>query len=156
MKRLKIARLLVLLFALGSGASTSAATMSYTGSGNYDGSVLQMTLANDQTVIGVRVDVIATISDTPPALLVGRCMGLGLVPVEGEEAYYGAEFYCTFRQNDEDAFDFKGLDKLGGIEVQIVGGSGKWQGATGSGTIVRAREKIGTGQFTYEFEITTP
>ena len=49
-----------------------------------------------------------------------------------------------------------GVDKLGGVAIEIIGGSGKWQGATGSGTIDRTRYRIGSGDFTYEVKITTP
>lgn len=133
-----------------------AATETYQGSGTYDGNVLQMTLANGETVTGVRVDALATISTSPPALLYGRCMGMGLIPPEGEENRYAAEFYCTFRLNEQDAFDFKGIDKVGGISVEIIGGSGKWAGATGTGTLERIRKEAGKGDFSYELAITTP
>ena len=155
MDRKGFQRFLVLLTLLAS-ANLLAETTSYTGTGTYDGTVLQMTLANEQTVTGIRADVIATISTNPPALLFGQCMGMGLIPAEGEEAGYGADFYCTFRQSEEDAFDFKGVDQLGGITIEVIGGSGKWAGASGSGTIDRTRHRIGSGDFAYEVTITTP
>ena len=41
-------------------------------------------------------------------------------------------------------------------EVEIIGGSGKWSGATGSGTI-RPKHSAGVrGSYHYAFEITTP
>lgn len=138
------------------GHTAIGGTMSYTGSGTYAGVVAQVTLGNGDTVTGVRADTVATLSTDPPVLLYGRCIGMGLIPVEGNEAGYHTDFYCTFRQNDEDAFDMKGSDAIDRINLEVIGGSGKWAGATGSGSMKREIEQTGQGTFTYQVKITTP
>jgi hypothetical protein len=41
-------------------------------------------------------------------------------------------------------------------QVEIIGGSGKWAGATGSGTFKRKFSSGNRGTYEYEFTITTP
>ncbi len=55
-----------------------------------------------------------------------------------------------------DSFDAHGQGD--GIEgkVEIIGGSGKWTGATGTGTIKRKWAQGNRGTYEYEFTISTP
>ena len=39
--------------------------------------------------------------------------------------------YCTFAETGEDAFDIRAKVDENGGNVEVIGGSGKWSGATG-------------------------
>ena len=56
-----------------------------------------------------------------------------------------------------DAFDIRAtLKPPEGGTVEVIGGRGKWAGATGSGTIKPKFAEGNRGSYVYEFEITTP
>ena len=66
-----------------------------------------------------------------PSIFELACVGMGL---EDEESKADIDLYCTFRKNQTDSFDIRGdfIDGSGGT-LEIIGGSGKYSGATGSG-----------------------
>ncbi len=142
-----IAMLLVL------GPASAGETVSYNGSGNYTAQKLTMTLGNGDMVFTAWNEGMATISTDPPILLFGRCMGLGLIDISDA---YSADVYCTFRANDEDSFDVKVRSGADGCKAEVIGGSGRWAGATGTASMTRTSEQENSGTYTFEIEMTTP
>ncbi len=130
-----------------------ADTKTYTGMGNVVRQELTMNLGNGQTVFSARSEGMATISTEPPALLAVKCMGLGLIT--GEDAF-GADVYCTFRQGGQDAFDVMAKSGPAGGTATVIGGSGKWKGATGTANFKRLSTTENGGSFSYKITITTP
>jgi hypothetical protein len=127
--------------------------MTYAGSGTYVSSQLTMTLGNGGKVFGARNQGMATISTSPPTLLYGKCMGLGLITGDDD---YTANVYCTFRANDQDSFDVKAKTGSKGGTAEVIGGSGKWADASGSAKMKRTSQQADGGTYTFELVITTP
>ncbi len=144
---------LALMATLIMAGTVSAGTKTYNGTGNFESQNLTMTLGNGNTVYSAQSQGIATISTDPPTLLNAKCMGLGLIT--GENAF-GAKVYCTFSHNDNDSFDLLADSGPKGGTAKIIGGSGKWDGATGSVQFIRTSTRENGGSFSYEMTITTP
>ncbi len=130
-----------------------ADTKTYTGMGNVVRQELTMNLGNGQTVFSAHSEGIATISTEPPALLAVKCMGLGLIT--GEDTF-GADVYCTFRQGGQDAFDVMAKSGSAGGTATVIGGNGRWQGATGTARFTRTSIREDGSSFSYELTIKTP
>ncbi len=64
--------------------------------------------------------------------------------------------YCTFAETGEDALNIRAKVDENGGSVEVIGGSGKWPGATGSGKVKSKWHEGTRGSYTYEFTITTP
>ncbi len=146
-------RLAVAIAALAFGTAWAGETVTYTGSGTYVSSQLTMDLGNGGTVFGARNQGVATISTSPPTLLFAKCLGLGLITGDDD---YTADVYCTFRANDQDSFDVKAKTGAKGGTAEVIGGSGKWAGATGTARMNRTSQAENGGTYTFELEITTP
>ncbi len=123
------------------------------GTGHYDSQNFTMNLGNGKTVFSSHNQGITTISIVPPTLLNGKCMGLGLITGENE---YGAKVYRTFRHDDRDSFDLVVDSNAKGGTAKVIGGSGKWQGATGTARFTRTSIREDGGSFSYELTIKTP
>ena len=95
----------------------------------------------------------ATLSTEPPALLEVKCMGLGLIAVKDDVE---TDIYCTFRKGSDDAFDLKAKSSTKGGTAMVIGGSGKWKGATGTASFKRLSTTGNGGSFSYEMTITIP
>jgi hypothetical protein len=130
-----------------------AETKTYTGMGNVVRQELTMNLGNGQTVFSARSEGMATLSTEPPALLEVKCMGLGLIAVADDVE---TDIYCTFRKGSDDAFDLKAKSSTKGGTAKVIGGSGKWKGATGTATFERLSTTENGGSFSYKMTITTP
>ena len=67
------------------------------------------------------------------------------------------DIFCNFEENAEDGFDIRGKMMADGATAKVIGGSGKWKGATGSG---KFHTKFVKGNLvTYEYNLkimTTP
>ncbi len=135
------------------GSATAGETVSYNGSGTYTAQKLTMTLGNGDVVFTAWNEGMATISTDPPILLFGRCMGLGMLDMTDA---YSVDVYCTFRANDEDSFDVKARSGTDGGQGEVIGGSGRWAGATGAIRMTRTSERENSGTYTFEIELTTP
>ena len=112
-----------------------------------------MPLGNGGSVITASSHGVAAISTTPPTLLDAKCVGMGYLPAEGDQA---TEFYCTFSANDEDRLDLKGTDGAAGGTATVIGGSGRWQGASGGGAFKREEHTDTTSSSTFELKLVTP
>lgn len=135
----------------GSGAYAETAT--YTGSTSTTVSRTVLPLGNGASVIMAASRGVAAISTSPPTLLEMNCAGLGLLTAEDS---HRTDFYCTFKENENDSLDVKGIDGPDGGTATVIGGSGKWQGATGEGTFRRVSSTESSSSSTFELKITTP
>ncbi len=143
----------VLGLALSCGSATAGETVAYKGSGIYSAQKLTMTLGSGDIVFTGSNEGVATISTDPPMLLFGKCMGLGRITEDDE---FSNNVYCTFRANDEDSFDIKGRSDSNGGKGEVIGGSGRWAGATGTVSMMRTSQREDGGTYEFELDITTP
>jgi hypothetical protein len=128
-------------------------TVTYKGMGTYEVMRAVLPLANGGAAIQLSNNVVATISPSESGFIFGDCAGLGYLTVEGS---YSGDVYCTFTETGDDSFDIKGTARGDSGSVEIIGGSGKWTGATGNGSIKRKYAAGDRGSYEYEFSITTP
>ena len=146
-------RVLPALVLLLAGVSAQGETVTYRGMGTYQVIRTLMPLANGGAAIHLSNDIVATIEPSESGFIFGDCAGIGFL---SPESRYSAQLYCTFTETGNDAFDLKAVmdDQHGTIE--IIGGSGKWQGATGAGSVKPKYAEGDRGSYEYEFKITTP
>ena len=144
-----------LVWALAGGTAWAGETVVYTGSGNVRADDSLMPLASGDAVTTAAAMGVAALSTTPPMVMDVRCSGMGIIKAGGDK---GMVFYCTFTDSlmTDDAFDIKGVEGPDGTRVEVVGGSGRWQGATGTGSIVDTGTVEPVSTFEFEFEIVTP
>ena len=135
--------------------ASNAASTTYTGSASISSTQVQMPMANGGTVVtanvtGVGAMITASVSN--PILLKLRCSGLGYTVNNTGNI----EFYCTFMENEVDQIDVKGTETSGETAITVIGGSGRWVNATGSGTLKRASTGTNSSNTTFELTIETP
>ncbi len=128
-------------------------TVTYKGTGSFTAHRELMPLANGGAAVHVTNAIVATIEPSKPGFIDGDCAGLGYLAVDGK---YSVDTYCTFAETGEDAFDIRAKVDENGGSVEVIGGSGKWSGATGSGKLKSKWHEGARGSYTYEFTITTP
>ncbi|ADJ27794.1 hypothetical protein [Nitrosococcus watsonii] len=128
-------------------------TVTYHGTGTYKATQILMPLANGDGILHLTNETIATIEPSERGFIFGDCAGLGHITAAGE---LSTESYCTFRESDEDAFDLHNKAKGGEGMLEVIGGSGKWEGATGTGTVKRKFTEGNHGTYEYELKIKTP
>jgi hypothetical protein len=132
-----------------------AGTVVYKGSTRTSSTQIRMPLASGATVATAAAVGSAAMTSTEaenPLLLDMKCSGMGLLADSGASITY----YCTFSENDVDQFDVKGVEKPEGSTAEVIGGSGKWAGATGSGTFKRKATSETSSTSTFELTIETP
>lgn len=71
-------------------------------------------------------------SDMPGETMTGDCYGAGIVTPAGE---YGGSYRCSIFVSADDAIVIHVNDTSAGGPVAVIGGKGKFAGATGDGTI---------------------
>ncbi len=150
-----LARAAALAIGLAGAQAAVAASVTYSGSGNYRGDQDLMPLASGDAVVLGTAQGVAAISTTPPSILELRCSGMGIATAQGE---VGSVFYCTFVDpaSTMDAFDVKGIERGDASTLEVVGGSGRWAGASGTGTLTRVQEWSDGGSFEITLTIDTP
>ena len=153
MRFTKTATAALLGLVLATGPTLAGETTTYSGSGTYTAQKLTMTLGNGDIVFTGWNEGVAAISTDPPTVLFGKCMGLGRITEEND---FSNDVFCTFRANDDDAFDLKDHSDSEGGNGEVIGGSGRWAGATGTVRMTRTSQTENSGSYTFELEITTP
>ena len=143
----------LLLLAIPFAEISAGEKKTYTGSGRVFGSETSMTLGNGNIVKMLRSEGIATISTIPPSLLDMKCVGMGLLTTDNQ---YKGEYYCTLSENDADSLDIQGKEDTKGGTANVIGGSGKWKGATGGGDFKLVSTNNDLSTFTYKLTITIP
>ncbi len=136
-----------------SGATLAGETVTYRGSGTYFVSRALMPLSNGDAAVHMSNKTIATIEPSESGFIFGNCLGLGYI---SSESAFTANIYCTFTETGNDSFDIRGSTQDNTGTIEIIGGSGKWAEASGTGSVKRKYEQEFQGSYDYEFEITTP
>ncbi len=137
-------------------ASTAAAeTVTYTGSGSIRSNDSVMPLNNGDSVITSTGSGVAAISTIPPSVMQVRCTGMGVMKSDSD---FGMVSYCAMVDvtDSSHGVDLKGIESPDGLAVEIVGGSGKWKGATGTGSVQSVSMGQDSSTFTFEIEVNTP
>lgn len=139
---------------LASVNALSAETVTYRGVGTFVANRSTLPLANGGAAFQFADAIVATIEPSEHGVLYGDCAGLGYAGADGA---YSARAFCTFAETDVDGFaiDAKVVPGVGG-SVKIIGGTGKWAGANGEGTLESKDSGDYGGSYKYEFRITTP
>jgi hypothetical protein len=134
--------------------AAAAETVNYKGMGTYTVVRALLPLANGGAALHVVHDTTATIEPSESGFMEGECAGLGYLSPEGETT---VKAICTFELNATDGFviNIESDPKAGSGSVQVMGGRGKFEKATGTGTISRRSLEGDKGSYTYEFAIST-
>ena len=149
----------MLLVSLGLGSLAhvdviASETVTYSGVGTFVANRSTLPLANGAAAFQLANDVVATIAPSESGVLYGDCAGLGYADAKGE---YSARAFCTFAETETDGFVIDATFEPGvGGTVKVLGGSGKWTGATGDGILEAKADDGYGGSYSYEFRITTP
>ena len=136
---------------------SAAETIKYTGT--VFGSPVKhlMPLGNGDAILMIESSGILALSGNPPTLNTVTCSGMGYQTAENKTT---TDFYCNIKENDTDSLDLKGRAVEKGNEsdgsFNVIGGSGKWKGATGKGKFIRLEKSADTNKTFLEMEVTTP
>lgn len=130
-------------------------TVTYTGSGTVMGYETLMPLVDGESVVTAISNGLVAVSTTPPSILAVQCSAMGLMDAEDD---LNLEYYCKLRDTStgENAIVVKGLETADGNVVEVIGGAGRWAGATGKGNIKHVSGDDSRSQFTVELTVTTP
>ncbi len=132
---------IVSIFILTQSAVVAAENIKYTGTIYAVSNQALMPMGNGDGVVISQVNGVSAMSGNPPSLFGIRCVGMGIID---EESMANIDVYCTFKENETDSFDLKGTIKQGQGDLKVIGGSGKFSGATGKGTFKRTGGKPGS------------
>jgi hypothetical protein len=135
------------------GAAAAGETTAYSGTSRTVVSKSALPLGNGDSVVTAVSRGVAALSSTPPMLLEMNCVGLGLL---GAQESYAADFYCSLKADAENVLDLKGSEGTPGSQFTVLGGSGRWKGATGQGTFKRQTSSETEASATFEMTVTTP
>jgi hypothetical protein len=136
-----------------SSGAALAATTTIKGKGTYFVKRALMPLADGGAVIHTTATTVASADSSEGGVLFGECAGLAHVGGDGDAK---SRVYCNFTQSGDDVFVVEADMSMEGGSARVIGGSGKWKGATGTGMLKRSGEDGGTGTYQYEFTISTP
>ena len=140
--------------ALAGPATALAETVTYKGTGTYQVVRALLPLANGGAALHVINKTVATVEPSESGFMEGDCAGLGYLSPEGEATL---QALCTFTMTSVDGFVIHiDGDPKAGAAVEIIGGRGKFEKATGTGNIRRRHVEGNKGSYEYEFAITTP
>lgn len=153
---LRLNHFLVAVAALVFASGTFAGTKTYNGSASTQTTPMPMPLANGGAVITTSATGVAAMTEsgaTAPILFSVRCSGLGYAATE---KVGGIRFFCTFAEDAQNGFDVNGTEKAGKTSIEVIGGNGRWKGATGKGEFKRTAAGENMSKSTFTLEITTP
>ena len=135
-----------------SGNVSAGETTKYTGTLYANPTKSLLPLGNGNGVMLVEASGIAALSGNPPAIFAVICAGMGVVDAESNAT---TDFYCNMKESEEDSFDIRGSIKEKKGVFDVIGGSGKWSGATGKGKFDQAMVSDEGSKNILELEITT-
>ncbi len=138
---------------LASSGVALAETVTYKGTGTYSVVRALMPLSNGGAVLHLSHDTIATVEPSESGFMSGDCAGLGYISPEGEVSI---DSICNFSLSSKDGLVLRNESGIEGAKVKVIGGSGKFEGATGSGTMKRKWVEGNRGSYDYEVKVTTP
>lgn len=136
-------------------ASAWSESVTYTGSGTVTGYETLMPLVDGESVVTAISSGLLAVSTTPPSILAVQCSAMGLMDARDN---LNLEYYCRMRDTHtgENAIALKGVETPEGNVVEIIGGAGRWAGASGKGIIKQTTGDDNRSDFTMELTITTP
>jgi hypothetical protein len=135
-------------------AGAVAETTTYNGTATYTAHRELLPLSNGGAAVHVTNRIVGTISPSESGgFIYGDCVGLAYLSPEG---HVTIDNLCTFMENDEDGFTLRGRASVEGGESEVIGGTGKWEGARGTGRMRRTWLEGNRGSVAYELEIETP
>lgn len=138
--------------ALASAGAAETATLK--GVASFVSTSATLPLANGGAALHLVNEIVATVEQSDAGALYGDCAGLGYLDAEGQ---YSVRALCTFAQSETDGFAIEvQVDPAAEGTVKVIGGSGKWAGATGDGMLRAKTNEAYGGSFEYEFRIRTP
>ncbi len=144
----------VMLLILISNTVLAGQTAKYTGTVYASPVKSLMPLGNGDGVLITQSAGIVAMSGEPPTMHTITCVGMGL---QKTDETITTSFYCNLKESEEDSFDIKGTAKNEeGGEFEVIGGSGKWAGATGTGSFVREIQSEKGNKNIFKVEITVP
>lgn len=147
----------IIFLACASSSLFAAETTKYTGTVFATPVKHLMPLGNGDAVLMIDSSGIIALSGTPPTINSITCSGMGHQTVDNKTT---TDFYCNIKENDENSFDLKGIatemDGESDGTFDVIGGSGKWKGATGKGKFLRVEKTDTANKAFLEVEITTP
>ena len=138
---------------LASSGIALAETVTLKGTGTYSVVRALMPLSNGGAALHLSHDTIATVQPSESGFMSGDCAGLAYISPEGEVSI---DSICNFSLNSKDGLVIRGQADLEGSKVEVIGGSGKFTGATGTGTMTRKWVEGNRGSYDYEVKVTTP
>ncbi len=129
-------------------------TVTYTGTGTYTATRALLPLSNGGAVMHVVNDTVAAVQPSESGFMHGECAGLGYLSPEDELTI---KTICNFDLTGADGFvvSLEGSPKAGAA-VQVMGGRGKFEKASGSGKVRQTYLQGDRGSYEFEFKITTP
>lgn len=134
----------------------SADTSVYTGRSKTQSTQDALPLAGGSTALGVSATGTAAMvccGTNIPIIVDVRCNGVG--HVLASDQLHELVAYCRLSESQTDAFNLRINEQDGKADVNIIGGIGRWAGATGSGTFERQGTNTGFTDSTFELTITS-
>ena len=141
------------LLALSAASSQAAEAVIYRGKGTYEVTRTPMRLHSGGAVVIISAQTIATFEPSESGFASGECSGVGYLSPAGD---YSTDVYCTFSVRGGDGFDFRARTGSYGGSLEVLGGTGDWEGATGSGAFIHRFSEGTTVSFEYEIAIDVP
>ena len=147
--------LVIAAMAVGGIGTAAAETVTLTGKGTYFVKRELMPLGNGGAALHTTNTTVVSVEPSESGVMFGECAGLAYL---SPDAKMSSRVYCNFADNAKDTFVIQGdLAAAGeGGKISVLGGSGKWANATGTGKITPLGEDDNQGRYSYEFKITTP
>ena len=142
-----------LALALLIAGTAQAGEQRYVGSGTYFATRVLMPLGNGGAAVKMDNEVVLSIAPSRVGFLFGECTGLGYISPQAE---FTSTVYCTLREDDEHSIDIHAERTADGANGEVIGGSGRWEGASGTVTLKSRFEEGNRGSFDYQMKVSTP
>jgi hypothetical protein len=139
--------------ALVTATASHGAETSYSGTGTYFATRVLMPMGNGGAAVKMDNEVVLSIAPSEYGFLFGECTGLGYISPEGK---FSSTAYCTLREDATHSLDIRAQRTEDSASGEIIGGSGRWEGATGSMQLNSKFEEGSRGSFDYSMKLTTP
>ena len=134
-------------------APAMAETVTLKGRGTYFVKRNLMPLSNGGAALHTTNTTVVSVEPSESGVMFGECAGLAYL---APDATVSSRVFCNFSENGKDSFVVQGELSPDGGAIKVIGGSGKWKDATGTGSISPLSENDAEGRYSYEFTITTP
>ena len=127
--------------------------MVYRGTGTYVVAQTLMPLGNGGATVQTNSEVILNVGPSESAFLFGNCAGLAYISPAG---HLSSTAYCNLMEDLANGLDVKVLRAGTSMSGEVIGGWGKWTGATGSVTYRPKADAERGGSFAFAMRVVTP